>query len=283
MGVLPIMQQENDLKNQSDGEIDMMKNSAAKTETDKDAQYKDGYQVIDGGDYIVRPLDPLANDVPHTDHRLIRVADAQAAMVGIYFLQGRGDVHIAEGETKGPELHSRIAWKELGYRVPTKEKPEEYEAYSVPGHRAMMGFRNMYSRHQVVKVDPVDAERRAKAAQKAIGTRMRKMQEAMANVDLTIHRGRTNEEVYDLARSTHGGNYQGHVGAFRWSNEKARNAIRHNLTNYEALWEEINRGYTGAKAYGILRGRADDLVNAAYPQFAPNQPEVPAPAQKATT
>jgi hypothetical protein len=40
----------------------------------------------------------------------------------------------------------------------------------------------------------------------------------------------------------------------------ARNCIRHNLTNYEQLWERINRGWTGAPAYQILRTRVEALL-----------------------
>jgi hypothetical protein len=61
---------------------------------------------------------------------------------------------------------------------------------------------------------------------------------------------------------------------FYFCNRKARNAIRHSLTNYEEQWAKINRGVTGDLAYSILRDRVDELVLEAYPQFAEGIPEV---------
>jgi hypothetical protein len=114
----------------------------------------------------------------------------------------------------------------------------------------------------------------ARASKAAIETRKANMQQAMQSAELTIKRGLSNEEIHDLARSSHGGNYQGNPGCFYWSNRAARNAIRHRLTNYESLWEKINRGGTGAGAYVILKGRVETLVDEAYPHFAPGMPEV---------
>jgi hypothetical protein len=99
------------------------------------------------------------------------------------------------------------------------------------------------------------------------------MQTAMETVELTIRRGLSNAEIYDLAFLSHGGNYLGDPGPFNWCNQKARNAIRHCLTNYEAHWAKINRGQTGEEAYNILRERVDELVDEAYPQFAEGMPE----------
>jgi len=114
---------------------------------------------------------------------------------------------------------------------------------------------------------------RKNAADKAVVTRMLNMKETVRKVELTIVRGKSDEEIYQLALATHGGNYKGdRIGEFRWSKQSARNCIRHNLTNYEDLWSLINRGETGAGAYQILRERIDALIDEAYPQFANNEP-----------
>jgi hypothetical protein len=103
---------------------------------------------------------------------------------------------------------------------------------------------------------------------------MLNMETAMEAVELTIIQGKTNREILQLAASTHGGNYLGDPGPFYFCNRKARNAIRHSLTNYEEQWAKINRGVTGDLAYSILRDRVDELVLEAYPQFAEGIPEV---------
>lgn len=91
--------------------------------------------------------------------------------------------------------------------------------------------------------------------------------ETKGETRVRIIRGKSTDEIRSLARATHGGNYRGDPGPFVWSNRTARNCIRHNLTNYEALWSLCNRGYTGTTAYEVLRARVDDLVDEAYPQF----------------
>ena len=78
----------------------------------------------------------------------------------------------------------------------------------------------------------------------------------------------TRKEIEALALSTHGGNYGGDPGPFHFSDKKAQDTIRHNLTNYEQQWEKINRGSTGSHAYLILRRRIDALVDEAYPEYA---------------
>ncbi len=170
-------------------------------------------------------------------------------------------------------LMTRSAWKELGYSVPIKEEPTKIEEYRVPGYRRVYRDRHLFSFLQVNKVSATIRLKRQAAAVKAIETRIRNMEDAMENVELTIVSGLTDEEIRDLAISTHGGNYQGKVGEFIWSNRTARNTIRHALTNYEAQWARINRGTTGEEAYEILRERVDDLVNKTYPQFAEGEPE----------
>ncbi|MGB8478186.1 MAG: hypothetical protein WCE63_05010 [Acidobacteriaceae bacterium] len=87
-------------------------------------------------------------------------------------------------------------------------------------------------------------EKRAASVAKAVATRIANMEAAMTTVDLKIVTGKTDAEIHDWPLISHGGNYQGRVGEFRWSNRTARNAIRHNLTNYERLWRRINRGPT---------------------------------------
>lgn len=117
--------------------------------------------------------------------------------------------------------------------------------------------------------------RRKEATSKGVETKIQNMVEFARRVPLTIEPGLTDDEIYQLARSTHGGNYAGDPGFFVWSNKTARNCIRHNLTNYEELWAHINRGYTGETAYRILRRRIDKLVKQTYPQFAKDEPESP--------
>jgi hypothetical protein len=171
-------------------------------------------------------------------------------------------------------LRTRAAWKTLGYCVPTKADPTKIEQYLVPGYRSVFRQRHLFSFAQVYEVSPNETRRRTEAAAKSTQTRVVNMQKAMEEVELTVTRGKTNEQIRELALLTHGGNYQGDPGEFIWSNRKARNTIRHVLTNYEAQWNKINRGWTGSEAYNILRTRADALVDEAYPQFAEGMPEV---------
>lgn len=181
-------------------------------------------------------------------------------------------------DDKDPQkLRGKTEWKGLGFRVPTKSKPQKTEKYLVPGYRQVYRERYLYSLDQVVPIDPDEAKRRSSAAQKAVETRIDNMERAAENVELTIKSGCTNREIYDIAFSSHGGNYQGEVGEFHWSNKAARNAIRHCLTNYEKCWSLINRGDLAKVAYFILRMRVDELVDEAYPQFAKGMPEIPHP------
>ena len=176
--------------------------------------------------------------------------------------------------TTGMELRSKSDWKRLGFRVPTNAQPTAKEQYLVPGYLTISRTRHLYTRAQVVPIDPIQAEKRSQAAAKAVVTRTHRMKEAMKNAELTIVRGYTNRQIYDLALATHGGNYAGDPGEFIWCNSKARNAIRHCLTNYEKLWSKINRGKTAQEAYDILRERVYELVDEAYPQFAEDEPEM---------
>ena len=171
-------------------------------------------------------------------------------------------------------LHTRSRWKELGFRVPTKAKPAARESYLVPGYTTVMRERHLFSREQVIAIDSEEAARRSEAAHKAVGTRIERMEQAVEEAELTIIAGKSNEEIFELATQTHGGNYQGDPGEFIWSNRKAHGTIRHCLTNYESLWALINRGPTADIAYQILRGRVDALVDETYPQFAEGAPEV---------
>lgn len=108
---------------------------------------------------------------------------------------------------------------------------------------------------------------RRAAAHAGVATREHNMQALMGKVEITIVRGKTTEQIRQLAVQTHGGNYQGDPGEFVWNNRTAINCIRHNLTNYEHHWRQINRGDTGKLAYQVLRDRVDDLIQEAYPQF----------------
>jgi len=93
------------------------------------------------------------------------------------------------------------------------------------------------------------------------------MVELVEKAEITIQRGWTDKQIENLAQVTHGGNDSGDPGEFCWSNRAAVNCIRHNLTNYEALWKLINRGDTGQEAYELLRERVDELIEEAYPQY----------------
>jgi hypothetical protein len=172
-------------------------------------------------------------------------------------------------------LRTRATWKALGYSVPTKAKPTKVQEYLVPGYRSTYRERHLFSFDQVKPVATEVAAKRATAAAKGVSTRIKNMEYAIETAELTIVRGKTNAEIISLARSTHGGNYQGRVGEFHWSNRAAHNAIRHALTNYEQQWEKINRGPTAEFAYYTLRERIDELVDEAYPQFSLGMPEVP--------
>ncbi len=112
------------------------------------------------------------------------------------------------------------------------------------------------------------AEARRTAGYEGVGTRVVNMVRRVEAAELTIVRGVSDEEIRKLAMRTHGGNYRGDPGEFRWSPRTARNCIRHNLTNYEKLWKLVNRGETGQPGYEVLRERVEALIDEAYPQFA---------------
>lgn len=171
------------------------------------------------------------------------------------------------------KLCTRDGWKVLGFRVPTKAQPAVVEKYLVPRYRTVYRNRHLFSFDQVVPLDPVENERRCAAAKKAVATRIDRMETEMENVTLVIQDDWSIDEIYDLAEATHGGNYRGNPGPFYWSNRKARNTIRHQLTNYEDQWRRINRGPTAEFAYTTLRERIDELVDETYPQFACGMPE----------
>jgi hypothetical protein len=134
-----------------------------------------------------------------------------------------------------PEMLTRKEWRQRGYIVPSTASPDKIESFRRGRYD---GVRHLFCFQQVRPV----SDRRAEAAKKALATRVRNMEEAMRTVPLTIVREKSNHEIYRLAVLSHGGNYGGVPGPFYWSNRKARNAIRHNLTNYEAQWSLINRG-----------------------------------------
>lgn len=165
------------------------------------------------------------------------------------------------------ELRTKSAWKAMGFRVPTKAQPADEEVYLVPGYRTVYKARYLYSRAQVIPINLEQAEKRSNAAKRAVRSRVANMVERMKCAPLTITSGKTDDEIHALALHSHGGNYAGDPGPFHWNNHTARNAIRHCLTNYEALWTLCNRGATGSEAYDVLRARIDALVDETYPQF----------------
>jgi len=162
----------------------------------------------------------------------------------------------------------KTEWRELGYRIPCKAKPTGSEEYLVPHYTTVYRTRYLYSYHQAVRIDAVQAAKRSEAAFKGVETRIANMEEAARTCDLWIHEGLSDDEIYTLALATHGGNYAGTPREFNWCYRTARNCIRHQLTNYEQLWGLINRGDSATYAYTILRSRIDALVNKTYPRYA---------------
>ena len=111
-------------------------------------------------------------------------------------------------------------------------------------------------------------EARKAAAIKASQTRVENIRKIVNEIVPTIRRNLTDSEIEQLARCTHGGNYDGNPGPFRFSSRVARNCIRHQLTNYEAVLAKINRGDSCKEIYTEIKERFDKLVEEAYPQFA---------------
>lgn len=112
------------------------------------------------------------------------------------------------------------------------------------------------------------ASARKAAASAGVRTRIDKMEKAIESAEITIVPGWSEERLKVLSLKTHGGNYEGKPrGEWHWDNRTARNTIRHNLTNYEALWGLINRGDTSIPAYELLRERVDALIDKTYPQY----------------
>jgi len=182
----------------------------------------------------------------------------------------------SENETRliATILDTRDGWKRRGYCVPSKARPARIEQYKVPGYSTVYRNRHLFEFDQVYEVSDAVAQQRSSAAELAVITREENMTKAMQTAKITIQLGKTVDDIRELAYLTHGGNYQGDPGEFIWSNRKARNTIRHCLTNYETLWKKINRGRTGQDGYNILRERVDELVDESYPQFAEGMPEV---------
>jgi hypothetical protein len=135
-----------------------------------------------------------------------------------------------------PALRSRSEWKAAGFRVSTTARPARVEKCLVPGYSTVYRDRHLFASEQVIAIDPNEAEKRSIAAKLAVKSRIAHMKQRMREAELTIVRGKATHEIYRLALTSQGGNYQGDPGEFHWSNRKVRNAIRHCLTNYESLW-----------------------------------------------
>jgi hypothetical protein len=170
-----------------------------------------------------------------------------------------------------PELKTR-GWTDTAIKrfLPEPDDTRPNPRYSQAGAPMQFWLKSRVYRVEKTKrflAWRAGSETRKAAAQKAIGTRISRMEEAMESVEVTIQRGWTDEQIRELAVRTHGGNFMGDPGEFHWCNQTARNCIRHNLTNYEQLWKKINRGETGEAAYQILRERVDELVDEAYAQY----------------
>ena len=177
-----------------------------------------------------------------------------------------------------PELKAR-GWTDTAIKRFLPDKPDDTRANpKYPKAGAPMKFWLQSRVHRVERTKVFLAwregvARRKQATQKAVARRVDNMVRRMEEAEITIVRGRTRDEIYKLALSTHGGNYQGEPGPFVWSNRTARNCIRHNLTNYESLWHLCNRGQTGQLAYDILRDRVHALIDDAYPEYGSDDPE----------
>lgn len=110
-------------------------------------------------------------------------------------------------------------------------------------------------------------KQRRLSSEKAVATKINNMISEMETANIEIVAGKTHREIRNLALDTHGGNYMGDPGPFHFDNQVAINCIRHNLTNYEELWQLCNRGKTGKTPYSILRKRVDDLIRKTYPKY----------------
>ncbi len=146
-------------------------------------------------------------------------------------------------------LLTRSAWKELGYSVPTKAEPAKIEEYLVPGYRRVYRDRHLFSFIQVNKVSASVKSKRESAAVKAIQTRTRNMEQAMEMVELTFVSGLSDDKIRNLAILTHGGNYQGKVGEFMWSNRTARNVTQFVTTS--PTMRNTGHGLTGGRRRNV--------------------------------
>ena len=191
--------------------------------------------------------------------------------------------------TPQAEVFSKAVWKSMGFRVPTKAKPYKRELYLVPGFSTVYRTRYLYARDQVIPIDREQFKRRSTAAQQAAITRSQNTVKRMEEVEITIISGYSYAQVWELALDTHGKNYLGNPGEFNWCDRTARNAIRHNLTNYEKLLKRCNNSDEGRLAYLVLRGRIDILVDETYPEYAEHldndgrEEEVDSPGVSRTT
>jgi len=162
----------------------------------------------------------------------------------------------------------KTEWAKMGYRVPGKEQPAARELYYVPGYTTVQRTRYLYSYDQVVPIDAAQSVKRSEAALKGMQTRIANMEKAARTCEIWIREGLSDDQIHSLAIATPGGNYAGKPPEFNWCFRTARNCIRHQLTNYEELWQLINRGDTANNAYTILRERVDALVRKTYPRYA---------------
>ncbi len=134
---------------------------------------------------------------------------------------------------------------------------------------------SLYLRTRVEQVERDEAfkaamertERRKDGAQMAVATRAAtikaRCEQVQIKVEVVSYR-----EVKRLSMATHGGNYEGDPGEWRWNYRAAMSCVRHCLTNYEALWALCNRGFTGQGGYEVLRDRVDDAIMERYPWLA---------------
>jgi len=85
----------------------------------QDAHYKDGYKVPEGGDYIVRPVDPVKGNSQYADHLLIRVVDDR--IIGRYCSRAAACKRAQQMGGNTPQSR-RAAWRGSVRGLSTEEQ-----------------------------------------------------------------------------------------------------------------------------------------------------------------
>jgi hypothetical protein len=148
---------------------------------------------------------------------------------------------------------SRPEWEERGYCIP--HGTDHDHIVRVEGR-----YQRRYAYSRAI---PARTPKPARKTQR----------EPVASLTVTIERDLTVAQVYALASLSHRGDTP-----FMWSNSVARTAILENLTDYRERLESISGGCMRGTSRVMLRQRAEELIDEAYPMFAPGMPEVEVPA-----